>query len=58
MPFAEVLVPILEDAQYLGYFNSDIFKENINLVFTKYCNGEYSSVDDAMTELNTLLKDL
>lgn len=54
MPFLEPLVGILDDAQFIGYFNTDVFKETVNNVFTDYCTGGiYGSVDEALIDLNT-----
>jgi multiple sugar transport system substrate-binding protein len=57
MPFLEPLVKILDDAQYIGYFNTDVFKEAINNTFVDYCTGVYGSVDEALTHLQTELND-
>ena len=52
MPFLEPLVGILGNAQFIGYFNTDIFKETINNVYTDYCTGGiYESIDAALADL-------
>ncbi|HWR22411.1 MAG TPA: extracellular solute-binding protein [Feifaniaceae bacterium] len=58
-PYAEPLVGILDQAQFIGYFNTDQFKEIINGVFLDYCTGGiYASVDDAMASLETKLSEM
>lgn len=51
MPFLEPLVSILDKAQYIGHFNTDVFKEAINNTFVDYCSGVYPSADEALTHL-------
>jgi len=51
MPFAAPLVKILDKAQYIGNFNTEIFKEAINTTFVDYCSGKYISVDEALKKL-------
>lgn len=58
MPYTKILVPLLENAQFIGHFNTDILKENINLVFQNYVGGEYTDIDAAMQDLNAKLADL
>ncbi|MDH6367246.1 MULTISPECIES: ABC transporter substrate-binding protein [unclassified Breznakia] len=55
MPYAEPLVKILDDGHFVGYFNTDTFKEKINEVFTEYAIGGYASVDDALMDLDKKL---
>ncbi len=58
-PYAEPLVGILDKAQFIGYFNTDQFKEIVNEVFLDYCTGGiYASVDDAMTALEAKLSEM
>jgi multiple sugar transport system substrate-binding protein len=57
MPFMKPLVGILDKAQYIGYFNTDVFKETINNVFVDYCTGLYPSVDDALKKLESDLNE-
>lgn len=52
MPYVKILVDILPNAQFIGNFNTDRLKENINNTFVSYCNGEYSSIEEAMADLN------
>ena len=58
MPYAKILVPILEDAQFIGYFNTDMLKEQINHVFQEYVGGNYDTIDEAMEALNENLTGL
>lgn len=55
MPFVEPLVNILDRGEFIGYFNTDIFKENVNDVFVNYCQDMYPDVNAALLELETLL---
>lgn len=55
MEYVKPLLSILEDARFIGFFNTDRLKEAVNDTFTAYCMGEYSSIDDAMNDLNTAL---
>lgn len=55
MPYMQVLVNILDKSQYIGHFNTDVFKETINNVFVDYCSGIYSSVDEALIDLEDKL---
>lgn len=55
-PYAEPLVGILENSQFIGPFNTDQFKEIINNVFTDYCTGGiYGSIDEALADMETKL---
>lgn len=60
MPYAEPLVKILDYSQFIGYFNTDQFKEKVNDVFMRYVDGNIKSAKEACeileTELNTILK--
>lgn len=49
--YAEPLVAILDGGQFIGKFNTDVFKECVNDVFSSYCKGGYSSADEALKEL-------
>ena len=49
--YAAPLIPILEGGQFIGMFNTDVFKENVNNVFSAYCKGQYDSADAALKEL-------
>ena len=55
MPYVKILVDILPDAQFIGSFNTDRLKESINNTFVSYCQGEYSSIDEAMADLEAKL---
>ncbi len=57
MPYAEVLVGILDNAQFIGHFNTDIFKETINNKFVEYNQGQYTDVKTALTDLETELNE-
>ena len=51
--YAQPLTKILDNAQYIGYFNTDVLKEKINDAFVDYCSGIYDNVDDALDTLTT-----
>ena len=53
MPFVEPLIKILDKAQFIGYFNTDVLKEAVNDVFVDYCSGLYTNVDEALVDLET-----
>ena len=55
MPYTKVLVEILDNAQFIGTFNTDRLKETVNDTFVGYCSGDYASIDEAMEDLNTKL---
>lgn len=55
MPFAAPLVGILDDAQFIGYFNTDQFKEAVNNTFVDLVMGTIPSVDEALVQLETHL---
>lgn len=55
VPYADVLVGILDQGQFIGNFNTDRLKETINNTFVSYCSGEYGSLDEAMEDMNTKL---
>lgn len=58
-PYAKPLVGILDSAQFIGYFNTDVFKETINNVFVDYCTGGiYADVDAALKDLETKLSEM
>ena len=54
-PIAEPLVGILDGAQFIGFFNTDVFKESINETFSAYCKGEAGSTDEALAALEKTL---
>lgn len=60
MPYAEPLVKILENGQFIGYFNTDQFKEKVNTIFQQYVNGDISTAEEAMSKLtdecNSIIK--
>lgn len=59
MPHMAPLVQILDKAQFLGYFNTDKFKEIVNGVFLDYCTGNiYADVDAAMADLEAKLSQM
>jgi len=51
MPFAKPLVGILDDARFIGYFNTDQFKEAVNNMFVDLVMGTTPSVDEALISL-------
>ena len=51
MPFAKPLVGILDDARFIGYFNTDQFKEAVNNMFVDLVMGTIPSVDEALSSL-------
>jgi multiple sugar transport system substrate-binding protein len=55
MPFAAPLINILDKAQYIGRFNTDVFKEAVNNAFVDYCSGKFASVDEALAKLQESL---
>ena len=58
-PYAEPLVGILENAQFIGPFNTDQFKEVICNTFTDYCTGGiYGSIDEALADMEGKLNDI
>lgn len=57
-PYAEPLVGILDGGQFIGLFNTDMFKENVNNVFSSYCKGGYDSTDAAMADLEKQCNDM
>jgi ABC-type glycerol-3-phosphate transport system substrate-binding protein len=58
LPFMKPLLGILDNGQYLGYFNSEVFKETINDVFVALCTtNEYASVREAMEALDEMLNE-
>lgn len=60
MPYVAPLLDILDDSQFIGYFNTDLLKEKVNQTFQKLVNGDYADVDQALAEmeqqLNGILK--
>jgi len=55
VPYMKPLIDALDKSQFVGPFNTDIFKETINNVFVDYCLGVYSSVDEALADLEDQL---
>ena len=53
-PYAEPLVGILDGAQYIGSFNTDVFKEKVNEAFSAYCKGGQST-DECLSGLEKTL---
>ncbi len=57
-PYAKPLIGILDGGQFIGEFNTDVFKENVNNVFSAYCKGQYESTDAALAELENNLNNM
>lgn len=57
-PYAEPLVGILQYGQFIGYFNTDSFKEAINNAFVDYCSGVYATAEEALTALEATLAEI
>jgi len=56
MPHVKPLIDILPEGQYLGYFNTDVFKENINNTFIELTTTDtYATVADALAALEKKL---
>ncbi len=56
--YAAPLIPILDGGQFIGMFNTDVFKENVNNVFSAYCKGQYADTDAALGELQDALNNM
>ena len=57
MEFAAPLVDILEYGHFIGYFNTDVYKEEINDMFVKLNSSTYTTVDEALAALEKSLND-
>lgn len=58
-PYAQPLVGILENSQFIGPFNTDNFKEVITTVFTDYCTGGiYESAEAALADMEARLNEI
>lgn len=55
MPYAKVLVDNLDNAQFIGHFNTDIFKEGINNKFVEVNQGQYTDIPTALQDLENEL---
>ncbi len=52
MPYAQCLLDILEGGQWIGPYNTETFKGEINAMFVTLCTtDEYSSVEQALAQL-------
>lgn len=58
MPYAAPLLEILDDSQFIGYFNTDLFKEKVNQTFQKLVSGDIPNVDSALVELEKQLNSI
>lgn len=59
MPYTKPLIDILEGGQYVGYFNTDIFKQNLNGMFTELTRGnKYATVADGLKDFQTTMNTL
>ena len=54
-PYARPLVDILEKSSFIGFFNTDRFKEVIDNTFVDYCSGVYESSDAALADMEEKL---
>ena len=57
-PYAKPLVDILEKSSFIGYFNTDRFKEAIDNTFVDYCSGVYESSDAALADMEAKLNEI
>lgn len=55
---AAPLVGILDDSQFIGFFNTDRFKENVNNTFSSFCKGGYGSTEEALADLEAQCNDM
>lgn len=52
MPHVAPLLDILKNGQYIGHFNTDVFKEAVNNMFVELCTTtNYPSIKDGLAEL-------
>ncbi|MCR4657685.1 MAG: extracellular solute-binding protein [Lachnospiraceae bacterium] len=49
--YATPLLKILDGGQYIGNFNTGLFKDAVNETFSLYCKDGYESTDAALKEL-------
>ena len=54
-PYAEPLVGILDGAQFIGDFNTDVFKECVNESFSAFCKGQAGTTDECLADLEKTL---
>jgi multiple sugar transport system substrate-binding protein len=57
MPYAEPLVEILDSGHFIGLFNTDVFKENVNDIFERYVSGEFATAKEALVALEEVLNE-
>ncbi len=55
LPFMAVPVAILDEAQFIGYFNTDRLKEAVNDAFMDYCGGVNTDMDAVLENMNNAL---
>jgi len=55
--YANILVDLLPNAEFIGYFNTDQFKETINDTFVAYVNGDFANAEEACTDLENKLNE-
>ena len=58
MPYLGVLIDILDGSQFIGYFNTDEFKESINNTFVDLSMGKHATVEEALKSLNETLNSI
>ena len=59
VPYAEPLLSILDKGQFIGYFNTDQFKEIVNDVYLKYVTtDEYADIDAAMADMTDRVNEI
>ena len=55
MPYAEPLIGILDNSQFIGLFNTDQFKETVNNTFSSLVAGKIGSTDEALATMEQKL---
>lgn len=57
MPYAAPLLDMLGDGQYMGSFNTDVFKQAVNGAFIELVRGtdKYSGVEEALADIENTI---